>query len=235
MSKKTAKPDNPLLNILINIILPVFILNKGGKYFDPHVTLVVALAFPVIYGAQDYIRRGHKNYVSLLGLLNILLTGGLALMSLGGIWFAVKEMSLPLFLGLIVLGSAWTRNPAARMMFCNPQVLNMALIEERLLKFNAQDKFLWLLKKTTLWLSVSFFLSAALNFLLAVRIFTDIDPALTATEQSLILNDQIAKMTAMGFGVIALPLMIFSGILVFLFLRSLSRLVDLPVTSLMNS
>ena len=232
--KKNPPPDNPLLNILINIIIPVFILNKGGKYLDPQYTLIVALAFPIIYGAQDYIRRGHKNYVSLLGLLNIALTGGLALMNLSGAWFAVKEASLPLFLGLLVLGSAWTRNPAARMMFCNPQVMNMELIEKRLLELGKSLEFTWLLKRTTLWLSLSFFISAGLNFVLAVRIFKDIDPSLVAGEHSRILNEQIAQMTAMGFAVIALPLMIFSGILIYVFLKTLSKMIQQPIQSLLN-
>src|SRR5205807_1097733 len=108
------------------------ILNKGGHFISSQLTLLVALCFPLVYGIQDYIRRKHKNYVSLVGLVNILLTGSLALMSLNGIWFAFKEATLPSVLGCLVLFSAWTKNPAAKILFCNPHVLNMDLIEERL-------------------------------------------------------------------------------------------------------
>ncbi|NJL25001.1 MAG: hypothetical protein HC902_07390 [Calothrix sp. SM1_5_4] len=139
--------------------MPVLVLNKGGKYMDPKWVLLAALSLPLGYGIQDYIRRKHKNYVSLLGIINILLTGSLALLSLQGIWFAFKEASLPLLLGLIVLGSAWTRNPAARMMFCNPHVMDMETIERRLAESHRQDDFSALLKRTTLWLSLFFFLS----------------------------------------------------------------------------
>ncbi len=233
--KNSPPPENPLLNILINILLPVVILNKASNYLDPKLTLLIALAFPLAYGIQDYIRRKHKNYVSLLGILNILLTGGLALMKLQGIWFAVKEASLPLALGLMVLVSYWTKNPAAKMIFCNPQVMNLELIEERLQFFNRNGDFLALLKRTTLWLSLSFLISAILNFVIAYRIFVDIDSGLDSLAREQILNEQIARMTWMGFAMIAAPLMIFSAILVMLFLRRVSALTDTPVNNLLRS
>lgn len=235
MQTKPPPPENPLLNILINILLPVVVLNKGSQYFDPKLTLVLALAFPLVYGIQDYIRRKHKNYVSLLGILNILLTGGLALMKLQGIWFAVKEASLPLALGLMVLASYWSKNPAARMIFCNPQVMKIDLIEARLREFNRDQQFHALLKRTTLWLSFSFFISAVLNFAIAYHIFVDIDAGLEPLAREQVLNEQIARMTWMGFAVIAAPLMIFSGILVMTFLKRVSVLTDTPVNNLLNS
>lgn len=233
--KAEETKENPLLNIAVNILLPVIILNKGSKFFDAKYTLLAALSLPLGYGIQDYVRRGHKNYVSLLGMINILLTGGLALMSLTGIWFAVKEAALPLLLGLMVLGSAWSKNPAARLMFCNPQVLNMKEIEDRLIQFTREHDFLKLLKRTTLWLSVSFFISSVMNFALAWWIFQDIDPALAGEQHSQVLNAQIAQMTWMGFAVIALPLMVFSAFLIYFFLKRVSALTELPINALIKS
>lgn len=232
--KDAETKDNPLLNLLINILIPVMILNKGAKYIDPRWTLALALSLPLVYGIQDYLRRGHKNYVSLLGLVNICLTGSLALMSLQGMWFCLKEATLPSVLGILVIASAWTKNPAAKMMFCNPQVMNMALIEEKLAEFMRMGDFEALLKRTTLWLSISFFISGAMNFALAYHIFVDIDPALTGAAHDEVLNGQIARMTWMGFTVIALPLMFFSGALIYFFLKKLSALTELPINSLIK-
>lgn len=233
--KDGESKENPLLNLVINILLPVMILNKGAKYMDAHWTLLIALCLPLGYGLHDYIRRKHKNYVSLLGIVNILLTGSLALMSLTGIWFAFKEASLPLFLGILVVFSAWTKNPAARMMFCNPQVMNMALIEERLATLLKQADFHALLKRTTLWLSISFFISSILNFVLAYNIFIDIDPTLATGARDQVLNEQIARMTWMGFAVIALPLMVFSAALIYMFLKRVSQMTELPINALIKS
>lgn len=235
MKQNPPPPENPFLSLAINILLPVVVLNKGGQYFSAQTTLLIALCFPLIYGAQDWIRRRHKNYVSLLGLLNILVTGGLALRGLTGIWFAIKEAALPFMLGLLVLGSAWTKSPAAKILFCNPHVLNMELIEQRLAALAREMDYRRILKTTTLWLSLSFFISAAANFALAVFVFTDIDSALPSEEQMKILNNQLAQMTWMAFAVIALPLMVFSGILIYFFLRRVSALTDIPVDSLMKS
>jgi hypothetical protein len=239
------KPDNPLVNLLVNIAIPVMILNKGAKWMaklfptseqiDPRLILVIALAFPLLYGIQDYIRRRHKNYVSLLGLANIGLTGGLALAELGGGWFALKEASLPLLIGIFVLFSAWSVNPAARLMFCNPQILNMDLIDRRLAEFGRTQQFLDLLKRTTLWLSGSFFISATLNLILALRIFKNIDTGLAPEAHRAVLNEQIAKMTSMGYVVIALPLMFFSAILIYIFLNKLSKMTETPIDSLMKT
>lgn len=234
-SHNTTPPENPFLNLIVNILLPVIVLNKGNKYFEPRMVLFVALCFPLVYGLQDYIRRRHKNYVSLIGIVNIMLTGSLAVLHLHGKWFAVKDASLPLLLGVLVLGSAWTKNPAAALFFCNPNVLNMGLIEDRLAAFNRKAEFQALLKQTTLWLSLSFFLSSICNFFLALHVFEEIDPSLSSADQSQILNSQIARMTWMGFGMIALPLMVFSGTLIYRFLNKVAKLTDIAVDSLLKS
>ncbi len=233
--KTTPPPENPLFNLLINILLPVIVLNKASRFLDPKVTLALALAFPLVYGVQDYFRRGNKNYVSLLGIVNILLTGSLALLKLQGIWFAIKEMSLPLVLGIMVLVSRWSASPAAKLIFCNPHVLNMELIEQKLAEFSRERDFLGLLQRTTLWLSFSFLISAILNFFIAYRIFIDIDPALESSLREQMLNEQIARMTWMGFVMIAAPLMVFSGVLVALFLRRVSSLTDTPINNLLKN
>lgn len=228
-------PDNPLTSLVVNILLPVIILNKGSHYVNPKLTLLIALCFPLGYGLHDYLRNKHKNYVSLLGLVNIMLTGSLALMSLNGIWFAFKEAVLPSILGALVLGSAWTKRPAAQMLFCNPHVLNMSLIEEKLAALAKQTEFGRLLKSTTLWLSLSFFISACANFTLALHIFEKIDANLSQTEQMTILNGQLAHMTWMAFAMVALPLMVFSGILIYYFLKQVSKMIGEPVDALMKT
>jgi hypothetical protein len=233
--KQTPPPDNPLLSLVVNILLPVMILHKGSHYIGAQMTLLVALCFPLTYGLQDYLRRRHKNYVSMVGMVNILLTGSLALLNLNGIWFVFKEATLPTVLGLLVLGSAFTNSPAAKMMFCNPAVLNMQIIDEKIDQLKLGEAFLRLLRRTTLWLSLSFFISAIGNFTLALHVFEDIDSHLTKEQQITVLNGQLAHMTWMAFGIIALPLMVFSGVLIYVFLRRLSTMIDVPVDSLVKS
>src|SRR5437868_520242 len=83
-----TKNENPLLSLIINILIPVMVLNKGVHYLGPNGALwalLISLSFPLAYGLRDYVIHRHKNYVSILGAVNACLTGGLALFQLTGI------------------------------------------------------------------------------------------------------------------------------------------------------
>lgn len=201
--------ENGLLNIAFNILIPVLILNKVGKITGPLPALGLALAFPISYGIYDLIKRKKVNAFSILGLLNVLLTGGLAVLGLTGFWFSVKEAAFPALIGLFVFGSAFTKKPFIQSLFLNPSLMKTDVLQEKLAANNTTIQFHEHMKKATLWLSVSFALSAVLNFVLAQRIFTNIDPSLSAEAQSLALNDQIADMTLWSAAVIMVPSIIF--------------------------
>lgn len=210
MSKQEAPPkENGLLNIVFNIVLPVLILNKLSKFIGPFWALVLALAFPLGYGAYDLIKRKKFNAFSALGLLNVLLTGGLALLGLHGFWFAVKEAAFPALVGLFVLGSAFTKKPFIETLFLNPALMKVDLLEERLKEKGKQKEFHDHMKSATVWLSLSFAFSAICNFVLARKIFINIDSTLSADAQSTVLNEQIAQMTTWSMAIIMVPSMIF--------------------------
>ena len=83
-SPTPEKPDNGLFNIVANVILPVLILNKLSKPMGPANALLLALAFPMLYGAYDFFKKRKMNYFALLGVLHVLVTGGFALLGLSG-------------------------------------------------------------------------------------------------------------------------------------------------------
>ena len=83
--------------------------------------------------------------------------------------------------------------------------------------------------------SGTFFLSAMLNFYLAIRVFKEIPFDISEKEKAEMLNTQIADMTWMGYVVIALPLMVITTSLFYYCLRSLSRLTHLSLNELMSS
>lgn len=207
--QKEQKPENPFLNIIFNVALPIFILNKGGEYATPQNTLLIALAFPIVYGIYDLIQRKKVNYISILGLLNVLLTGGFALTGLSGNWFALKEAGFPLLVGSFVLASAFTKKPFIETLFLNPQVVKVELILQKLEESQSTLDFKKHLRTSTLWLSSSFLLSAALNFALAIRIFEPIDSSLPPEKVTTIINEQIAQMTLWSYPVIMIPSILF--------------------------
>lgn len=229
MKDKSAQRENPLVNILFNIVIPIFILNKGSKLLGlgSREALIVALAFPIFYGIYDYVKQGKANYISILGILNVGFTGGFALMEFEGIWFAVKEASFPILVGSFVLFSAFTKNPFVKTLFLNPQLLKMDSIQLSISAKNAQVEFESLLKNGTILLSLSFVLSAILNFSLAYYIFTPIALDLPPEQRSEVLNGQIALMTQWSFIVIMIPSMLsLIAIMVYLF-NQLKRITGL--------
>jgi len=227
------KPENSLLNILFNIVIPILILNKGSKVLGSVWGLIIALAFPLSYGIYDHIKRKKTNAISVLGLLNVGITGSLALLQLHGIWFAIKEAAFPLLVGVFVFGSAFSKNPFISTLFLNPQLIDVDKLKGRLAEKHTEGEFHQLLKKSTLWISLSFVFSAICNFVLAVRIFGPIDARLDSEAQSLILNEQIAQMTTWSMAVIVLPSIIFL-VGIFLYLtKGMQRLSGLTEDELL--
>lgn len=204
-----TKPENGFLNIIFNILIPVLILNKGSKIIGPLYGLIVALAFPLGYGAYDLFKRRKFNALSVLGLLNVGVTGSLALYGLHGIWFSVKEAAFPALIGIFVLGSAFTRKPFIETLLMNPTVMDTDLIQQKLTATSNTENFHNHMRKATVGLTLSFFLSAVLNFILAERVFLPIDGTLEAGQQSVLLNEQIAQMTTWSLAVVMIPSVIF--------------------------
>ena len=111
-----SKKENPLLSLLLNVVAPVAVLTllSGEDRLGPAGGLVVALAFPLGYGAYDLVRRRKFNLLSIVGIVGVLLTGGIGLLELDPQWVAVKEAAVPLVIGAVVVGSLWTRYPLVR-------------------------------------------------------------------------------------------------------------------------
>ena len=75
--------ENPLHNILINVLIPVFALSFMSKDGDKiwHIgatkAMMVALIPPLAYGIWFFMKTKKMNFFSLLGLISVALTGGL--------------------------------------------------------------------------------------------------------------------------------------------------------------
>lgn len=225
--KQQQKPENPLLNVLFNIVIPILILNKGNDILGAFWALIIALAFPLSYGIYDHLKRKKTNLISILGILNVGITGTFALFKLQGMWFAVKEAAFPLLIGIFVFVSAYTKNPFISSLFLNPQLIEVDKLKNRLLEKNTEADFDRLLKKATLWISFSLLFSAVCNFVLALRIFEPISESLDAEAQALLLNGQIAQMTTWSLGIIMLPSMVFLVGIFFYLTKGIQKLSGL--------
>ena len=214
------KNENAWLNIFLNVIIPALILTKlsDPQYLGQVWALIVALAFPILYGAYDYITRKKHNFFSALGLISVLLTGGIGLMELNKGWMVAKETAIPALMGLAVFISQYTKFPLVKT-FLN-QILDLDKIKQTFEEQNAGEKFQTILKNSTLWLSLSFLISAALNYVLAVKI-------LMGEPGSVEFNESLGKMTALSFPVISLPMMVIVGLIMFYLFKEIKRTTGL--------
>jgi hypothetical protein len=82
-TRPTHKP-RPLIDLLLSIVIPSIILMKfsGNGEFGASGALVVALAFPIGWGLYELIKYKKLNFIALLGLISVLLTGGIGLLQL---------------------------------------------------------------------------------------------------------------------------------------------------------
>ncbi len=227
------KPQkNPILEILINVIIPVVLLHRLSKIIDPRIALVTALALPLGYGLYNYIKSHNKNIFSIFGFLNILLTGGLALITFEGIWFVVKETAVPALLGLIVILTRFTKRVAFSWIFYNSYVFDKKFVEKKLEERKNKVKFRTHLKRCNDLFAVSFFISALLNFLLAKNIFTALPSELSELKKQELLNMQIADMTWKSQIVIVVPLMIFGLLTLWYFISKTLKYIKLEYKDL---
>lgn len=229
-----SKPENSFLNLIFNIVIPVFILNKGSAHLGSLPALLVALTFPLSYGLYDLYKRRKWNGFSILGFTNVLVTGSLAVAGLGGIWFSIKEAFFPFLIGLFVWLSARRENPFVKTFILNPATMNVDKIEEKLKEQNKESEFQAHLVTSTRLLASSFFLSALLNFILAQRIFTPLDPALESEARAVALNQQIAQMTTWSAAVILVPSMIFLMGILWHLLRGIRQMTGMPTEEILK-
>ena len=167
-AKKDAgeSAESPLLSLGLNILIPVIILMRfsAEDRLGPVYGLLVALAFPVIYGLYDFTRRRNFNLFSALGFVGILLTGGVGLLKLDVQWIAIKEASIPLIVGIVVLGSLKTRFPLVRKLL--GKMIKLDLVDAALREKGTAELFERQLVRATYIVGASFFLSALLNYVL---------------------------------------------------------------------
>ena len=223
------KQENQLLSLACNLIIPPLILTmlSEPEYLGIKLAIVVALAFPIIYGAHYLLDRGKLNPFSALGIISVGLTGGISLMELDVIYIAIKEAAVPAIIGLATLASLKTQQPLIHTFLLNDSIFETKKITQSLREKNAEAAFDRLLVNASWILAGSFLLSSILNYLLAVII-------LTAEPGTVAWNEQLGKMTALSFPVIALPATLVLVADMFYLFKGITRLTGMSMEDMLK-
>ncbi len=200
LQQNPKKKENILLSLLCNIVAPVIIMTKfsGEALLGPVYGLIIALLFPITYAVYDFVVRKNVNIISILGFTSVLLTGLFGLFELPPLWIAVKEASVPLAIGIVVLATVRTEKNLVTKLLFNEDIMNMQKVFDKLEEVGKVEEFRERVTSASYWVAVSFFLSSVLNFTLA-RIVLKSPPG---TPEFIA---ELGKMNALSFPVIAVP------------------------------
>jgi hypothetical protein len=226
-SARTHKP-RPMVDLVVSIIFPSFIIIKlsGDDNLGASGCLIAALAFPLAWGLFELIRYRKFNFIALLGLVSILMTGGIGLFELDTKWLAIKEAAIPAVIGIGVLVSTFTPYPLVRALLFNPEIMDVEKIKQTLEDHESTAAFESRLMKATDLIAGAFAFSATMNYILAKWIVTS--PAGTPA-----FNEELGQLTLYSYPMIALPsMLIMMGIFYYLW-RTIHDLTGLKLEEVM--
>ena len=190
-------------NLAFNIVIPVVLMSytSSDDYLGPAWSIVAALSFPIGYGIWDLKQSGKVNGFSILGIVSVLLTGGISLLQLPAEYIAIKEAAIPAIIGLAVLITQYSDKPLVKALILNDQIINWAHLNNVLDKQGKQELFKRKIAISSYIVASSFFLSSALNYILAKVILVS-EPGTTEY------TEELGRMTALSYPVIVIPSMI---------------------------
>ena len=158
-------------------------------------TFFIALIFPVAYFIYDFFKRKNVNIISILGFINVLLTGGIGIFGerfgLSKNWFIVKEGALPSFIGLGLIILRKLRKNSFNKILLNDIIFDNYKINNSI-KYEEQNKFESIVHRAGSHFIVGLFMSSFIQFILASLIVTS-NPG----ESSF--NEQVGTMTWVSF------------------------------------
>ena len=220
--------QRPFVDLIVSIAIPSIILMKfsGEEDLGPTLALIVALAFPLGYGIYELSVNGRRNFMALLGLISVLLTGGIGLLKLDAQWIAVKEAAVPLCIGIGVLVANKMGYPLVKKLLFNPTIMNIDKIHSELDSRNTRSEFELRLDKANTLLAGTFLFSAIMNYLLAKLI-------VKSQSGSVAFNEELGRMTLLSYPVIAIPSMIMMLAIFWFIWRTVNKLTGLSLEQIM--
>ncbi|CAH9050323.1 hypothetical protein PSECIP111951_03963 [Pseudoalteromonas holothuriae] len=228
MSSANQKPTGFFSQLIFNIIIPVVILTRfsGAEYLGPTLGVIIALIFPIGFGLWERNKTGKFNFISGLGIISVLMTGGISLLELDAKYIAIKEALIPGLIGVAIIVSQYTKYPLLKTMLFNDKVMDIPKIENALEQKGNTSKLPKVQIVASNILAGSFFLSSVLNYVLAKMIV--VSPAGTEAY-----NNELGRMTAISYPVIMVPSMILFFLALYYLFSSLKKLTGLKVEEML--
>ncbi|MCQ2360524.1 MAG: hypothetical protein MJ009_03460 [Paludibacteraceae bacterium] len=221
--------SNPIISILVSIVIPAIILSKfsDAAHLGVLPGFLIALAFPIGQSLYELIVQKKVGFIAIVGLVSIFCTGIIGVLELPTEWLAYKEAAVPLLIGAAIVISLKTPYPLIKKLFYNKELMDVDRIDGKLKENGSEEKFEKVLRNSTYMVGASFLLSAVLNSTLTKIIVHS--PAGTEA-----FNQELGKLTALSYPVIALPSTIVMVIALWYLFKQMTKLTGLPFEELMS-
>ncbi len=225
-----AKQPHPLADLMLTVVLPSAALEYLSEpaRLGPFWALVVSALLPLTFGIYCWVTKAGLNFFSILGLVAVIVTGGLGLLKLDAFWFGMKEIIVPVLIGLAFPAShTWGRPMICSMIFA-PHLINERALRESLDTPDKRIGFDKLLLKASWGMGASMLLSAVINFALAMYLLGGKEPGSEAFVKG------IGTLNWGGTLIIGIPMLIAMMVVLVGFMRGVYRLTGLHKDDLMG-
>ena len=245
MADTKKKPDNSLVDIVINVIAPVMILSYMSKeegefwHLGPVNAMSIALVLPLAFGIWHFIKHKKLNLFSCVGLFAILLTGLITIYLFYneaarqhvGIIFGIKEAVQPMVIGSLFLITHKMSAPLLNTFLYNDGLFDVKRIEKSVKEKDTEPAYKALLWKCSLIMFGSFCVSAVANLALSLYFFDGLSPV--AENWKVEYNEIVGKITGWGFLVIGAPFFLVMAFILYFMIKGLKSITGLETDDIL--
>ena len=227
MTQQKQHPTQSLFELAVTIVIPTWIMIKmsSADKLGAINSLIVALLFPFLYGLFKLIQEKKVNFIAVIGIISICLTGGIGVLKINTFWVPIKEAAIPLMIGVAVVVTKKSKFSLGRLLANG--LLNQEIVDQKTSVPKIKQSYNRILENGTLIIASSFLLSTVLNFVLAKLI-------VTSPSGSEAFTQEIGKLTALSFPVISIPCMIVTVLAFMYMIKKITTLFDLKFDELIK-
>lgn len=222
MAAQQKRPSNLILQLVLNFVLPLFVLTRlsTGSALDPTRSLMLALSFPIIYEFYNIIKNKTLSLISIFSIGGIILTASISLLELSVGWLAARRSATYIiFMTGILLADKLGYPMVDKFM---SQIFNMQKLKKSL---KGDEKALKkIFKKHTYMVALLFGGIALINYILTL---ISISSPLNTPE----FNQQYASLRIKSIFFITLPLLMGIIIILWQVISSLEKLTGKDIAN----
>lgn len=227
MTKKSAvrRTPSPLLQFVINFVLPIIVLTKfsADDQLGPIYSMLVALAFPIVFELFSIYKRNRPSYLSLIAIGGIVVTGSISLLGLSEGWLALRR-SIPYFaLSAAIIVSIHIKRPLFPLLLT--QILDMERINTAAVKHAAKTKLDKHIRYTG-------YFAGGLFLLIGITSYWLTRSYITAATGSTDFNQEYARLRVMSVFTTTLPLFIGCIALIMYLIMKIEKLTGITLDDL---